>query len=44
MVYKFFDKKAKGSGIIIEVKPGKQLVEELHKPSIKNLKKQFILD
>ena len=27
VVYKFFDKKSKGSGVTIEVKPGKQLVE-----------------
>ena len=36
MVYKFFDKKSKGSGVNIEVKPGKQLAEELNKPIIRN--------
>ena len=45
MVYKFFDKKLKGSGINTEVNPGEQLAEELHKPIIKNFKKeQFIQD
>ena len=36
MVYKFFGKKSKRSGINIEVKPSEQLAEELHKPIIKN--------
>ena len=36
MVYKFFDKKSKWSGVNIEVKPGKQLAEELNKPIIRN--------
>ena len=45
MVYKFFDKKLKGSGINTEVNPGEQLAEELHKPIIRNFKKeQFIQD
>ena len=53
MVYKFFDKKSaslpdksvSGSGVNIEVKPSEQLTEELHKPIIRNFKKeQFILD
>ena len=45
MFYKFFDKKSKGSGVNIEVKHNEQLAEELHKPIIKNLKKeQSILD
>ena len=34
MVYKCFDKKSKGSGVNIEVKPSEQLAEELHKPII----------
>ena len=38
MVYKFFDKKSKGSGVNIEVKHNEQLAEELHKPIIRNLK------
>ena len=44
MVYNFFDKKsasldkAKGSGIIN--KPNYQLANELHKPSIRKLKKE----
>ena len=36
MVYKFFDKKSKGSGIINE--SNYQLANELHKPIIKNFK------
>ena len=38
MVYKFFDKKSKGSGIINE--PNYQLANELHKPIIKKFKKR----
>ena len=41
MVYKFFDKKSKGSGIINE--PNYQLANELHKPIIKKLKEKFII-
>ena len=53
MVYKFFDKKSaslpdksvSGSGVNIEVKPSEQSTEELHKPIIRNFKKEkFILD
>ena len=36
MVYKFFDKKSKGSGVNIEVKHNEQLAEELHKSFIRN--------
>ena len=36
MLYKFFDKKSKGSGVNIEVKHNEQLAEELHKPIISN--------
>ena len=36
MVYKFFDKKTKGSGINIPLDFNEQLAEELHKPIIKN--------
>ena len=36
MVYKFFDKKSKVSGVNIEVKPSEQLAEELLKPIIRN--------
>ena len=35
MVYKFFDKKLKGSGVNIELKHNEQLTEELHKPIIR---------
>ena len=40
MVYKFFDKKYKGSGIINE--PNYQLANELYKPIIRKLKKRKI--
>ena len=40
MVYKFFDKKSKGSAFNIEVKHNEQLAKELHKPK----KEQFIRD
>ena len=36
MVYKFLDKKSKGSGINIPLDFNEQLAEELHKPIIKN--------
>ena len=51
MVYKFFDKKSKGSGVVT-VEPSskhvntklapqnQQLAEDLHKPIIRNLKKK----
>ena len=40
MVYKFFDKKSKGSGIINE--SNYQLANELHKPVIKKFKKRKV--
>ena len=40
MVYKFFDKKSKGSGIINE--PNYQLTNELHKPIIRKFKKRKV--
>ena len=39
MVYNFFDKKSKGSGVDIEVTHNEQLAQELHKPTIRNFKK-----
>ena len=42
MVYKFFDKKSKGSGVNIEVKHNEQLAKELHKPIIRNFKKRTV--
>ena len=42
MVHKFFDKKSKGSGVNIDVKPSEQLAKELHKPIIRNLKKRTV--
>ena len=45
MVYKFFDKKSTRSGANIPLEFNEQLAEELHKPIIRNFKKeQFILD
>ena len=38
MVYKFFDKKSSGSGIVNE--PNYQLANELHKPIIRKFKKE----
>ena len=40
MVYKFFDKKARGSGTNMEAKPNERLPEELHKPVIRKLEKK----
>ena len=42
MVYKFFDKKSKGSCVNIELKPSEQLAEELHKLIIRNFKKRTV--
>ena len=44
MVYKFFNEKTKGSGIKYDKKlnENKQLVEELHKPIIKNFKRRKV--
>ena len=43
MVYKFFDKKSKGSGIANnEIKQNLQLAKELHKPIIRNFKKRTV--
>ena len=36
VVYKFFDKKSKGTGIKNEIKENQQLANELHKPIIGN--------
>ena len=38
MIYKFFDKKSKGSGIVTN-EPNYQLANELHKPIIRKFKK-----
>ena len=43
MVYKFFDKKSKGSGVNIPLEFNEQLAEELHKPIIRNFKKRTFL-
>ena len=42
MVYKFFDKKASGSGANNEVKQNQQLAEELHQAIIRKFKKRKI--
>ena len=40
MIYKCFDKKCSGSGIVNE--PNYQLADELHKPIIRKLKKRQV--
>ena len=40
MVYKFFDKKSKGSGVNIPLEFNEQLAKELHKPIIRKFKKR----
>ena len=43
MVYKFFDKKSKDSGVANdEIKPNLQLAKELHKTIIRNFKKRAV--
>ena len=43
MVYKFFDKKLKGSGVANnEVKQNLQSATELHKPIIRKFKKRTV--
>ena len=42
MVYKFFDKKSKGTGIKNETKGNQQLANELHKPIIRKFKKRKV--
>ena len=43
MVYKFFDKNLKGSGVSInEIKQNLQLAKELHKPIIRKFKKRKV--
>ena len=42
MVYKFFNKKSKESGVNINVKPSEQLPEELHKPVIRKFKRRTV--
>ena len=40
MVYKFFDKKSKGSGVNIPLEFNEQLAKELHKPIIRNFNRR----
>ena len=42
MVYKFFDKKSKGTGIKNEIKENQQLANELHKPVIMKFRKRKV--
>ena len=42
MVYRFFDRKTKGSGIKNEIKQNQQLPEKLHKPIIRIFKKRKV--
>ena len=41
MVFKFFDKKSKGSGVNIPLEFNEQLAKELHKPIIRKFKSLF---
>ena len=42
MVYKFFDKTSKGSGVNDKFKQNLQLAEKLHKPIIRNFKERTV--
>ena len=42
MVYKFFDKKTKGTDIENEIQENQQLANELHKPIIRKFKKRKV--
>ena len=42
MVYKFFDKKSKGSGVNIPLEFNEQLAKELNKPIIRKFKKREV--
>ena len=42
MVYQFFDKKSKGSGVDIPLEFNEQLGEELHKPIIRIFLKRTV--
>ena len=42
VVFKFFDKKTSGSSIKKENSPNKELAEELHKLTIKNVNKRLV--
>ena len=42
MVYKFFDKKSKGSGVNMPLKFNEQLAEELHKPIFTKFKERNV--
>ena len=42
MVYKFFDKKLKGSGVNILLEFNEQLAQELQKPFIRNFSKRAV--
>ena len=42
MVYKFFDKKSKGTGIKNEITENQQLANERHKPIIRKFKKRKV--
>ena len=42
MVYKFFDKKSKGTGFKNKFKQNEKLANELHKPNIRKFKKRNV--
>ena len=42
IVYKFFNKKSKGSGVNMPLEINEQLAEELHEPNIRKFKKRKV--
>ena len=42
MVYKFFDKKSKGTGVKNKIKQNQQLAYKVHKPIIRKFKKRKV--
>ena len=42
MVYKFFDKKSKGTGVKNKIKQNQQLANKVHKPIIRKFKKRKV--
>ena len=42
LIWKFFDKKSKGSGIKNEIKENQRIANELHKPIIRKFKKRKV--
>ena len=42
MVYKFFDKKSKGTGVKNKIKQNQQLANKVHKPIIRKFRKRKV--